>query len=235
MVPPDLRSNGLQQPRRLVTDGRTVCPTDVQSARGANARERSRVATAAAIRDLPPPSSSPATSHLRLSHVLVTACIRIIDSYSRRPAPTPSRFENRLLLIYLYVYMAFIDCFVMAPTERPTDKREDERTNTIGKPNATSQRPRTHGTGGGGRGRPHASARAQRTIALHLRRRRRSPAPTSESRRAVDVPNRPRDAVRHRGARWMYPPTLRQTWSRQRPRPQYAFKKSMLNVSCNSH
>ena len=30
-------------------------------------------------------------------------------------------------------------------------------------------------------------------------------------------------------------PTLRQAWPRVRPRPQYAFKMSMFNVSCNSH
>ena len=30
-------------------------------------------------------------------------------------------------------------------------------------------------------------------------------------------------------------PTLRQAWPRECPRPQYAFKISMFNVSCNSH
>lgn len=30
-------------------------------------------------------------------------------------------------------------------------------------------------------------------------------------------------------------PTLRQAWPREYPRPQYAFKISMFNVSCNSH
>ena len=30
-------------------------------------------------------------------------------------------------------------------------------------------------------------------------------------------------------------PTLRQAWPREYPRPQYAFKMSMFNVSCNSH
>ena len=30
-------------------------------------------------------------------------------------------------------------------------------------------------------------------------------------------------------------PTLRQAWPRYCPRPQYAFKISMFNVSCNSH
>jgi hypothetical protein len=30
-------------------------------------------------------------------------------------------------------------------------------------------------------------------------------------------------------------PTLRQAWQRCEPMPQYAFKMSMFNVSCNSH
>ena len=30
-------------------------------------------------------------------------------------------------------------------------------------------------------------------------------------------------------------PTLRQAWPRECSRPQYAFKISMFNVSCNSH
>ena len=30
-------------------------------------------------------------------------------------------------------------------------------------------------------------------------------------------------------------PTLSQAWSRDDPGPQYAFKMSMFNVSCNSH
>ena len=30
-------------------------------------------------------------------------------------------------------------------------------------------------------------------------------------------------------------PTLRQAWQRWKPMPQYAFKISMFNVSCNSH
>lgn len=30
-------------------------------------------------------------------------------------------------------------------------------------------------------------------------------------------------------------PTLRQAWSGECPGPQYAFKMSMFNVSCNSH
>lgn len=30
-------------------------------------------------------------------------------------------------------------------------------------------------------------------------------------------------------------PTLGQTWLREYPKPQYAFKMSMFNVSCNSH
>ncbi len=30
-------------------------------------------------------------------------------------------------------------------------------------------------------------------------------------------------------------PTLRQAWPREDPGPQYAFKMSMFNESCNSH
>jgi hypothetical protein len=33
----------------------------------------------------------------------------------------------------------------------------------------------------------------------------------------------------------VFKPTLRQAWPRDSPRPQYAFKISMFNVSCNSH
>lgn len=33
----------------------------------------------------------------------------------------------------------------------------------------------------------------------------------------------------------VFQPTLGQTWLREYPKPQYAFKMSMFNVSCNSH
>ena len=35
--------------------------------------------------------------------------------------------------------------------------------------------------------------------------------------------------------RWLGYPTLRRAWSGECPGPQYAFKMSMFNVSCNSH
>lgn len=35
--------------------------------------------------------------------------------------------------------------------------------------------------------------------------------------------------------RFDFQPTLRRAWPRECPRPQYAFKISMFNVSCNSH
>jgi hypothetical protein len=46
-----------------------------------------------------------------------------------------------------------------------------------------------------------------------------------------DDPRRERKATRDR----YFKPTLRQAWPREYPRPQYAFKISMFNVSCNSH
>ena len=46
-----------------------------------------------------------------------------------------------------------------------------------------------------------------------------------------DDPLREQETTRDRYVQ----PTLRQAWPREYPRPQYAFKISMFNVSCNSH
>lgn len=69
-----------------------------------------------------------------------------------------------------------------------------------------------------------------RTVAhrgLDLRRRRvGTPVKTSPLRRPR-APNESSAIARN--------PTLRQAWSGECPRPQFAFEMSMFNVSCNSH
>ena len=57
-------------------------------------------------------------------------------------------------------------------------------------------------------------------------RPRRSTAPKAARRQTTDD--------EHSGDRYVQP-TLRQAWPRECPRPQFAFKISMFNVSCNSH
>ena len=61
---------------------------------------------------------------------------------------------------------------------------------------------------------------------LHLKRR----SSTSER-----LPLRRSSREQERRSRLDFQPTLRQAWPQDCPRPQYAFKMSMFNVSCNSH
>lgn len=59
-------------------------------------------------------------------------------------------------------------------------------------------------------------------------------ATTTETTRVDGVPRRSTARAETTRDRYVQP-TLRQAWPREYPRPQYAFKISMFNVSCNSH
>lgn len=127
--------------------------------------------------------------------------------------------------------------YVNASSEQPS-RRFDDRTrraaSRAGEPSrfrttwpfvcAARSSGRDSGGGGGG---ATIDNRA-RSLARSLLR----PAPAGRPPTSVrDDPSRERTTTRDR----YFKPTLRQAWPREYPRPQFAFKISMFNVSCNSH
>ena len=84
-----------------------------------------------------------------------------------------------------------------------------------------------------------ATRAALRETGLHLGGRSPGLNPPTKEREdpAATSPRRPESVpCREEGTGAIASkPTLRQAWQRWKPMPQYAFKISMFNVSCNSH
>ena len=123
-------------------------------------------------------------------------------------------------------------------TEPAATLREEStdyyRRGELGQRNQTSHRLRVrrpHPEQSAGRDQQGGSNRCQNRSETGPRRKPGSALEATKLGRSCDAQRR----VPERGSREEFLPTLRQAWPLECQRPQYAFKMSMFNVSCNSH